>query len=298
MRAFLPGIYPRSDALVQATRDLDRGRTTAEAVDEQVSRDLAALLAVQGDAGLDLSASGMLAWQDLFRPLVEGSLGLEPGALTRFLDTNTFYRAPRASGPPRLVEPLSERYFPSLGERALATLPSPYAFAAAAGLDPRDIAAGVLAPQIEALDAELVVLAEPFLAHAANAELAALAEALALLPTRAPLALQITFGNAEPLLEALVELPVEGIGVDFYATRIDAVPAGFPKALLAGVVDARSSLVEDLDELARFAQQLGDRAADVALVPNGDLQFVSEPIARQKVGVLGAARAKVVGVTA
>ena len=32
MRAFAPGIYPRSEALVQATRDLDRGRTSPEAV--------------------------------------------------------------------------------------------------------------------------------------------------------------------------------------------------------------------------------------------------------------------------
>ena len=37
MRAFAPGIYPRSEALVQATRDRDRGRTTAEAVDEQLA---------------------------------------------------------------------------------------------------------------------------------------------------------------------------------------------------------------------------------------------------------------------
>ena len=43
LRAFAPGLYPRSEALVQATRDLDRGRTTQDAVDEQVERDLAEL---------------------------------------------------------------------------------------------------------------------------------------------------------------------------------------------------------------------------------------------------------------
>jgi len=47
MQAFAPGIYPRSEQLVQATRDLDRGRTSPEAVDEQVERDLAELLSVQ-----------------------------------------------------------------------------------------------------------------------------------------------------------------------------------------------------------------------------------------------------------
>ena len=62
---------------------------------------------------------------------------------------------------------------------------------------------------------------------------------------RGTLVLQLTFGDASPLLERLVDLPVDGIGVDFYLTPLDAVPEGFPKLLLAGVVDARSSEVED-----------------------------------------------------
>ena len=85
------------ERLVQATRDLDRGRTSQEAVDEQVERDLAELVSVQQQAGLDLLTDGMLRWQDLFRPMLEATEGLETGALTRFLDTNTFYRAPHAT---------------------------------------------------------------------------------------------------------------------------------------------------------------------------------------------------------
>ena len=38
VEAFAPGMYPRSEALVQATRDLDRGRTTEAEVDAQVER--------------------------------------------------------------------------------------------------------------------------------------------------------------------------------------------------------------------------------------------------------------------
>src|SRR5881398_1488620 len=110
MQAFAPGIYPRSEPLVQATRDLDRGRTTPEAVDEQVERDLAELVAAQQAAGLDLLADGMLRWQDHFRPLLEAADGLETGALTRFLDTNSFYRAPKATAAtPKLDAPLGER---------------------------------------------------------------------------------------------------------------------------------------------------------------------------------------------
>jgi 5-methyltetrahydropteroyltriglutamate--homocysteine methyltransferase len=293
MRAFIPGIYPRSEALVQATRDLDRGRTTADAVEEQVAKDLEELVRVQEDAGLDLVADGMLTWQDLFRPLVEASAGLTARPLVRFLDTNTFYRAVLVDAEPRLQRPLRAPDLPA--GRWLATLPSPYAFSRAADreVSAEALAGNVLAPQIEAYaeaDCALVVLAEPFLTREASG-LPALLAALGELPRPVPLALHLPFGDAGPLLAELAEAGLAGIGVDFYATAVDAVPEGLEPALLAGVVDARSSSLEDAAELAEFAERLGDRVAgEVVLVPNGDLQFVSEAVARRKVATLGQAR--------
>src|SRR5213596_3239806 len=134
LQAFAPGIYPRSEALVQATRDLDRGRTTQEAVDEQVERNFAELVSAQQSAGVDLLADGMMRWQDHFRPLLEAADGLETGALTRFLDTNTVYRAPKATGEPRLREALGERYVAQLPGPRLVTLPSPFALSHGTGL--------------------------------------------------------------------------------------------------------------------------------------------------------------------
>jgi 5-methyltetrahydropteroyltriglutamate--homocysteine methyltransferase len=292
LQAFAPGIYPRSEALVQATRDLDRGRTTAEAVDEQVQRDLDELVRVQQEAGLDLLADGMLRWQDLFRPLLEGSDGLEPGPLTRFLDTNSFFRAPTAtSGEPRLRGPLDERFVAALPGARIVTLPSPYALALGTGIPAKVLATALLKPQLDALDAELVVLSEPFLAREGASGLEELRAALDALAGGPPLALQITFGDARELLRnGLAELPVEGIGIDFYATHADDMPQGFDKLLLAGVVDARSSALEDPQEIADFVERLG--VERVALVPNGDLQYVSESIARQKLARLGAAKTR------
>jgi 5-methyltetrahydropteroyltriglutamate--homocysteine methyltransferase len=293
MRAFVPGIYPRSEALVQTTRDLDRGRTTSDAVQEQVAKDSAELVRVQEEAGLDLLADGMLTWQDLFRPLVEASAGLTARPLVRFLDTNTFYRAVLVDAEPRLQRPLPAPELPS--GRWLATLPSPYAFSRAADLEvsAEALAANVLAPQIEAYaeaGAALIVLAEPFLTREPSG-LPALVAALAQLPRPVPLALHLPFGDAAPLLSELAEAGVAGIGVDFYATAADAVPEGLEPMLLAGVVDSRNSRLEDATELAEFAEHLRDRVAgELVLVPNGDLQFVSEAIARQKVLALGRAR--------
>jgi 5-methyltetrahydropteroyltriglutamate--homocysteine methyltransferase len=287
LQAFAPGIYPRSEELVQATRDLDRGRTTQEAVDEQVERDLAQLVSAQQAADLDLLADGMLRWQDHFRPLLETAEGLEAGALTRFLDTNTFYRAPTATEEaPTLDAPLDERHVAPLPGARLITLPSPFALAHGTGLAPKTLAEGVLKPAIEGLDADLVVLAEPFLAREDERDLSDLAEALEVLPGK--LALWLEFGDAGKVLAEAAQLPVEGIGVDFYATHIEDVPGGLDKLLLAGVVDARSSVVEDPRELAAFVERLD--VERIALVPNGDLQYVSEPIAREKIARLGKAR--------
>jgi 5-methyltetrahydropteroyltriglutamate--homocysteine methyltransferase len=292
LRAFIPGIYPRSEELVQATRDLDRGRTTPEAVDEQVERDLAALVAAQQDATLDLLADGMLRWQDHFRPLLEAGEGLENGALTRFLDTNTFYRAPKAStATPKLGGALDERHVAPLPGPRLVTLPSPFALAKGTGVTPKAMAEGVLKPALDQLEAELVVLAEPFLAREESGTLDDLAEALEALGGGPKLAVWFAFGDARALLEeGAADLPVDGIGIDFYATHLTDLPEGFSKLLLAGVVDARSSLLEEPRELAAFAQRLGERAEQIALVPNGDLQYVSERIAREKVARLGKAR--------
>jgi 5-methyltetrahydropteroyltriglutamate--homocysteine methyltransferase len=292
LQAFVPGIYPRSEELVQATRDLDRGRTTQQAVDEQVERDRAAFVSGQQDVGLDLLADGKLDWQDHFRPLLEAAEGLETGALTRFLDTNTFYRAPKATtASPKLGAPLDERYVTPLPGPRLVTLPSPFALAKGTGVTPKTMAEGVLKPALESLEAELVVLAEPFLAREDEPALDDLAEALEPLAGGPKLAIWLTFGDARPLLEqGAADLPVEAIGIDFYATHLTDVPEGFPKLLLAGVVDARSSLLEEPRELAAFAQRLGERADNIALVPNGDLQYVSERIAREKLQRLGKAR--------
>jgi 5-methyltetrahydropteroyltriglutamate--homocysteine methyltransferase len=291
LRAFAPGIYPRSEALVQATRDLDRGRTTQGAVDEQVERDLAAVVEAQQAAGLDLLTDGMLRWQDHFRPLLEQADGLETGALTRFLDTNTFYRAPRATGEPRLQGPLDERYVAPLAGPRLVTLPSPFALALGTGLSPKTLAENVLKPALEGLEAELAVLAEPFLARE-DADLDGLAEALETLAGGPRLALWLTFGDAAPALaRGAAELPVDGLGIDFYATHVDDVPDGFAKLLLAGVLDARNSLAEEPRELAGFVARLRERGVEeIALVPNGDLQYVSEPYAREKLARLGQAK--------
>jgi methionine synthase II (cobalamin-independent) len=289
--ALVPGIYPRSEALVQATRDLARGRTSAAEVEARRREDRERLVALQRECGLAPLSDGMLDRQDLFRALVEASVGLGSGPLVRFLDGNTFYRSITAEGTLRLDAPIPA---PPLPEPWLGTLPSPFALAHATGgaLSAPVAAAALLAPQLEAWaqgSCALVVLSEPFLPREPE-RVGELLEALARLPRPVPLALQLTFGDATPLLTPLADAPVDAVGIDFYATELEAVPVDYPKVLLAGVVDAASSLLEQPPELAAFARRLRDRCpAGVVLAPNGDLEHVPEQIAREKLRRLAAA---------
>jgi 5-methyltetrahydropteroyltriglutamate--homocysteine methyltransferase len=298
IRSYAPGIYARSEELVQATRDLDRGRATEEAVEERRESDLRSFLDAQREAGLDYLSDGLLNWQDIFRPFDEAARGLEPGPLTRFLNTNTFYRAPAVTGEaPKLVEPLGEPYF-RIGDlprnRWVATLPSPHALAVSASgeLEPRAVAEGVLGPQVRWLAGNgcaMVVLQETAL-FGGRIDVYPLSDALDALQSPLPVALQLPFGDSGDTLGELVELDVEALGVDFYATDLEALPRPFPKTLLAGVVDARNSLLEEPEALADLGQQLLEELeGELHLVPNGDLQFVPEKIARQKVLRLGEA---------
>jgi 5-methyltetrahydropteroyltriglutamate--homocysteine methyltransferase len=296
IKAYAPGIYARSEELVQATRDLDRDRATAEAVEERREADMRSFLDAQREARLDYLSDGLLNWQDIFRPFDEAARGLAAGPLTRFLNTNTFFRAPAVTEEaPKLVEPLGEPYF-STGElptnRWAATLPSPHALAASAAgeLAPRAVAEGILGPQIRWLaqnGCAMVVLQETAL-FGDRIDVYPLGDALDVLQSPLPIALQLPFGDSGDILGELLELDIEAIGVDFYATDLEALPRPFPKSLLAGVVDARNSLLEEPEQLAKFGRQLLEELdGGLHLVPNGDLQFVPEKIAREKVLRLG-----------
>jgi 5-methyltetrahydropteroyltriglutamate--homocysteine methyltransferase len=57
------------------------------------------------------------------------------------------------------------------------------------------------------------------------------------------------------------------------------------------VIDSRSSALEEPPEIDRFVEALLQRnSAGVSLATNGDLQFVPQPIAREKIARLGRAQ--------
>ena len=135
--AYQHGIYPRSEDVVAATRGLERGRVTPEEVAEAYGADREDFVSHQQRAGLDYFSDGLLRWQDLFRPLVEASQGLEARTLIRWFDNNSFFRAPEVVGELRLHSPVPAvmQDDADLPEPKMVTLPSPYLLSRAAQSD-------------------------------------------------------------------------------------------------------------------------------------------------------------------
>ena len=98
--AALTGAFPRSERLVAATRDLDRGRTSSEAVEELYRSTELEVLELEKRLGLSPVTGGYLRWADLFRPIAETWRGFTVGPVTRWFETNTFYRQPILLAPP------------------------------------------------------------------------------------------------------------------------------------------------------------------------------------------------------
>jgi 5-methyltetrahydropteroyltriglutamate--homocysteine methyltransferase len=305
IEAYLHGIYPRSEELVAATRDLDRGRTTPEAVAERQAQDLQELLAAQREARLSYFTDGLITWQDLFRPLVEASPGLALGALVRWFDNNTFYRAPEARGPiglngrfPAVLETAS-----AVPEPRLATLPSPYLFSRVLvhgrpNRAMKEIAENLLRPVAERLATggySLIQFQEPWLAFHGIPEddwdpfrgsLESITSGL-----QATTVLHTYFGDASAYAARLQDMPVDAIGIDFTETDYRALGSDWTKGIVVGCVDGRRSVVEEPAQIVGLVERVVEalKPPSVFVANNSDLELLPRDLAVEKVRRLGEA---------
>ena len=317
LEGYLSGLFPRSEALVEATRSLDRKRITPQECEVVRSADVEAVVALQRAAGLTYLTDGQLNWQDLFRPVVEACSGVEAEALMRWFDNNTFYRKPAVVGAVALNDGLPNAYFQVRqleGEPWKAILPGPYTMARAS--EDKDGAkgrreriatfAGVLkraSRWCADRGAKQVQFCEPWLVYekAARADLEAAADAYETVAKglRAESVLFTFFGDLKRVYPAILDFPVDAIGVDLTATNItDLTGHDFDKGAVLGVLDGRNSLVEAPADLIDLAKQARD-ALDpdyLALAPSCGLDLCPRPVAEKKVEVLGRAIAQGRGV--
>jgi 5-methyltetrahydropteroyltriglutamate--homocysteine methyltransferase len=312
LRASLTGPFPRPESLVAATRDLDRGRTTPDAVEELFVRTESEVVEIERRLGLDPVTGGYLRWADVFRPIAETWAGFTVGPVTRWFETNTFFRQPILHAPPERVPgalaarlPVAART-PDAG-KAKVILPGPYTFAGL--LDNRSGETveslihrlgrllGAEVKELRGLGYTVFQFQEPLLvvtpptgprAEAVTAAYRAIAES----SEGATTILWTYFGDAAPTFPLLAHLPVGVLGVDLAETDVAALTTPIErKGIGLGCLDPRTTLVEDASEVAAIVRRVQEKLhpSSVWLGPGGPLDLLPWEPARRKLHVLPAA---------
>lgn len=286
-------------------------RAELRRVEDEVT---AEVLAEQAEAGIDLVTDGQIRWEDGQTYFARALEGFAIGGLQRYFDTNVYYRQPVVRGEVAWRGPITVE---------------DYRFAVAHS--PRPVKPVVTGPFTLAVLSrneyyrtfdDLVVA----LAAALNQELRALAAAGAALiqvdepglllrrdqfpvfrramdvlwdGVAARRALYTYFGHVDGLYPALLDLPIDILGLDFVAGARNwevLRRARFTKELGLGILDARNTRMESPEEVAaavRLAAELVP-ADSLYVSPSAGLEFLPRRVARRKLEVLvaGVRRAK------
>lgn len=315
-RSTVMGTYPRigggpgQQRLRRALSKRDRGaisdeelRSVEESVIEEVVRE-------QSEAGVDLITDGQVTWYDAPSHFASRLSGFQIGPLERYFDTNTYYRQPRPGGEIRWTEAITVddwRVASRVSDTPVkAVLLGPHSLASVSDVPPARRAATAralalaLALEIRALrEAGVTYLQidEPCLAtDGIPDEYPDLADDL--LRHRGDLhtTLAVTFGSVD--VSGILGLPFDAFALDLVQGRaaIKALrKAGTEKGVAFGLVDARNTKADSAAKIAETVLSFRDAVPleKSFLSPSNGLEFLPRRKAKQKLGTLVSATAKV-----
>ena len=315
----LTGLHARNEKTIQATQDWERSRINEVTLRESFDKDCESLVELQRHVGAEYVTDGQitLAWQDLFRPISSGFEGLEPGPMVRWFNTNTFFYTPIVKGAissdGKVLSRVIQRRFVDHGSSLKIILPDPltfaelaedrhygskeklqFAYADAIREELRTLSSlGVKYVQFSAPSLVYRLKQKPF----SRGELGQLGEAVrsALRGVSLRSGFYPFFGDASPYLPELFDaIPTDDVGVDLTQTD-DSSLSATDKGVIAGLVDARTTYLEDVESLAARAEGVVERTGTktLTLAPSSDLRYIPRVSADEKLELLGRLRARV-----
>lgn len=133
------GIYPKTEKLRIRLGRWGRGALATSELEKLILEETVDFQARAREHGIDAFTDPLFNWYDIFRPLAVIAKGIELGPLTRYGETNTFYRLPEIRGkletgsnPDKYAEvsdnPPLPLYHVDQGEDQLSFLPGPETF--------------------------------------------------------------------------------------------------------------------------------------------------------------------------
>lgn len=312
----LSGIHSRSENLVRTSRDYDRGRVDENALNAAFASDADQLIRLEDELGFSSFSDGQLRWQDFIRPFSESVSGLYSGAdLSRWFDTNTFYKKPTVREELKTDGSFLKRsiYSTNNQERKKISLPGPYTLASLVDNEfystHEELVhafSKVLKQVIQKLSEEGFVsiqINEPSLVYrygksalTSTGDLRTFTASFRdnLSKSNAEITLHTYFGDSSQVLKELLKLEgISTLGVDFTQTSLEGLSElDFDgKALGCGCVDARSSFIESPEWIADFSKQAARKlnCKSVTILPSADLKYLPRTYADQKLKAIASA---------
>jgi 5-methyltetrahydropteroyltriglutamate--homocysteine methyltransferase len=307
---YTSGIHPRSEELVQATQDWERGRIDRRTLKRKFKEDVISFISLQEELEFDFFSDGQMteAWNDIFRPFTERSEGLKKGPLVRWYNTNTFYYVPL------IVDKLYSEgdILSSIIERSVIkrfktklVIPDPLTFAECSenrtSMKFEDIMfnyceniLNVELRRLESLGLSYVQFSSPSLAArfrqppVTRERVLLVGEAIksSLKGTNLRSGFYSYFGNCSPYMPEIYDMiPTDDIGFDLTETDFREI-VGSEKCFIAGVVNSRSSYVEKVVDVAKIVERLMDKFHDIIICPSSELHYIPRKYADMKLRVL------------
>ena len=94
LETLIYGIYPKSEELRRSISNYEREKIGTPEIVKEFEKEKNELIERFGSSGISYFSDPILNWYDIFRPFSLMFTGFELGQLTRYKETNTFYRLP------------------------------------------------------------------------------------------------------------------------------------------------------------------------------------------------------------
>lgn len=297
------GDKPEEQKLRRAYADLEKKKIAEDEFRRIEDSIISELIGIQEYVGCQVITDGMIRWYDHASHIAGHLKGFKINGLLRFMDTNYYYRQPVATddisaGDGGLVDEFKFLHR-NASKPGKAILLGPYSLAAMSrnksSMSFEDLAlriADILASEVRKLSeagAEFIQIEEPiFVREAKNPDLFEnCIRRIAKNKGKIHLILAFYFGDSGPILDRIVDLPVDLLSLDFTYSPglLDKIATdGFPRPISFGIIDGRNTKLESAAETAKAVEKALEKinADDCQITTSCGLEFLPRDYAIKK----------------
>jgi|Deesub1362B_J571_1020462.scaffolds.fasta_scaffold00003_259 5-methyltetrahydropteroyltriglutamate--homocysteine methyltransferase len=298
--ACITGIFPRDDRLIRTWKDLEWERIGIKDFIPDLRRNIKEVIELQQKAGLTYVDYPQIEWHDLFRPFTALD-GIKMGPLTRFFETNTFYRRPIIHDVVRyeygLLYDYIQRDLMPPDAKWKISLPGPYTFLKLSSYRELDeaivsisnILVGAVNELME-LGFTIIDLHEPALVYYEDIDWDVVYQLYRSIKKEGyNYWIYLYFGSIDRKISRLRPIIGDGLSVDLFSGGYSALETYDINRLILGVVDAENTHMENIERIKNVISDSEKRLATsiIVLSNNTHMEYLPYDVAVEKMMLLG-----------